>query len=317
LTTPSLWSGFFSITGDGKQIAYLALNPMTSIDKYAFDPVSGKVLGTPTALLGGSLSLIEPDISPDGQWIALRSTGAQDDLYLLKSDGSGLRQLTSDAWRERTPMWSPDGKRIAFHSDRSGRYEAWTIQPDGSGLTQLTHSKGYEVLQPRWSPDGARIAWEDGDRAGVIDLSGAGGETNEELPNVSETLRFFPRTWTRDARSIYGSVSGPGSTDGGLWVYSLDSHRYEKLTDIGDDPKLLRDGQRLLYDRDAELSLFDLRSRQSSPVGSGRMYRGLSGQNSFAISPDNRWLCVIRDVSEGDIWVANLEPTNATKGTAK
>jgi Tol biopolymer transport system component len=308
LTTPSRWSGFFSVSGDGKQIAYLALDPMTSVEKFAFDPTSGRPLGAPTAILRGSLPLIEPDISPDGQWIAIRSTGAQDDLFLLKSDGSTLRQLTNDPWRDRTPMWSPDGKRIAFHSDRSGTYEAWTIQPDGSGLTQLTHSKGHQVIQPRWSPDGSRIAWEDGTQAGIVDVTKPGIETNEELPNVSETLRFYPRSWSADGRRIFGWAAGAGNIDGGLWVYSLDSRRYEKLIDSGRNPKLLKDGQRLVYQRGGALFLYDFRSRQSSAVGTTGLLWALGGRNSFAMSPDERWFCIVRDVSEGDVWLATLKP---------
>jgi Tol biopolymer transport system component len=291
---------------------------MTSVEKASFDPASGKVGTAPTTLLRGSLSLIEPDISPDGQWLVLRSTGAQDDLYLLKSDGSVLRQLTSDAWRERTPMWSPDGTRIAFHSDRSGRYEAWTIQPDGSGLTQISHSpKGHQVLQPRWSPDGTRIAWEDGDSAGIIDLSKPGVETEEALPKVSETLVFFPRSWAADGRSIYGSAAGVGRTDAGLRVYSLDTHRYEKLTDVGSDPKVLLDGKRLLYERNGQLRLYDLGARTSSVVGTFSSYQTGAGQNAFAISRDNRWIYIVHDVSEGDIWMVTLEPATAPMGTSK
>src|SRR5262249_11324194 len=140
LTTPSRWSGYFSISSDGKNIAYLALDPLTSVERVAFDPVEGRAIGSPTTTVRGSLLLKEPAISPDAEWIALRSWGREDHLYLMKPDGSGLRQITSGSRRDRDPAWAPDGKRIAFHSDRSGRYEAWAIQPDGSGLTQLTHS---------------------------------------------------------------------------------------------------------------------------------------------------------------------------------
>ena len=311
LTTPSRWSGFFSVTGDGTRISYLALDEMTSIERLAFDSTTGRPIGGAAPILRGSLNLIEPDISPDGEWIVLRSTGAQDDLYLLKSDGSALRQITADAWRDRTPMWSPDGKRIAFHSDRSGRYEAWSIQPDGSGLTQLTHSKDHEVLQPRWSPDGSRIAWEDGDHAGIIDVSKAGAQSDEELPRVSETLTFYPRSWSPDGRSIYGTAAGAGSRDAGVWIYSLDTRRYEKLTDIGADPKPLRDGQRILYERIGQLKLYDRRTRESSLVGTSASYQTGPGQNAFAISQDDRWLCTVHDVSEGDVWMATLKPAAA------
>jgi Tol biopolymer transport system component len=307
LTTPSRWSGYFSIAGDGKQIAYLALDPMTSIEKIPFDPASSAPLAVSTSLLRGSLNLVEPDISPDGEWIALRTTGAQDDLFLLKSDGSVLRQLTNDAWRERTPMWSPDGRRIAFHSDRSGTYEAWTIQPDGSGLTQLSHSKGHQVLQPRWSPDGTRIAWQDGDHFGIVDLSKAGAETDEVLPRISETLVFFPRAWSADGRSLYGSAAGAAGPAAGVFVYSLDTRRYEKLTDDGEDPKLLHNGRQMLYERKGLLHLYDLRTRASLRIGAAGLFRTGPAQNAFAISPDDRWICLVRDVSEGDVWMATLQ----------
>jgi eukaryotic-like serine/threonine-protein kinase len=309
LTTPSRWSGWFSISGDGRQIAYLALNPMTSVETVAFDPASGKTVGAARTILRGSLFLMEPDISPDTQWIALRSGGAQDDLYLLKPDGSALRQLTSDAYRDRTPMWSPDGKRIVFHSDRSGNYEAWAIQPDGSGLTRMTHSKGHEVLQPRWSPDGSRVAWQDGDHAGIIQLKTTGGETNEDLPRISDDLQFFPHSWSSDGRTIFGSALGAGSQDAGIWRYSLDTRRYEKLTDAGRNPSLLKDGRRLLYETQG-IYLYDLVTRVSIPINiSSGAPRRLLNANSFSLSSDNRWLCLVRDVSEGDVWMATLPAT--------
>jgi serine/threonine protein kinase/Tol biopolymer transport system component len=316
LTTPSRWSGWFSVAADGNHLAYLALNPMTSVESVAFDPVAGKTVGAPRTILRGSLVLLEPDISPDGQWIVLRSTGAQDDLYLLRPDGSALRQLTSDAYRDRTPMWSPDGKRIAFHSDRGGKYEAWTIQPDGSGLAQLTHSKGHDVLQPRWSPDGTRIAWQDGDHAGIIELAGATGESNEDLPRISENLQFFPHGWSSDGRSIYGSALGAGSQNAGIWRFSLDTRRYEKLIDAGSTPSLLKDGRRLLYEHQG-LFLYDLMTRKSVPLEYSSLLLRRANSTTFSLSPDNRWLCLIRDVSEGDVWMATLGPTPSSSGASQ
>ena len=77
------------------------------------------------------------DLSPDGKLIAFDSRGGtQDDIFMLGTDGTGLRQILDDAHKDRGPSFSPDGRRIAFHSDRAGRYEIWTIAPDGSGLTQ-------------------------------------------------------------------------------------------------------------------------------------------------------------------------------------
>ena len=73
----------------------------------------------------------------------------------MRTDGTGVRQLTNDVHRGRGARWSPDGQNIAFFSNRSGNYEIWTILPDGSGLKQLTATME-EVNNFAWSPDGSQ-----------------------------------------------------------------------------------------------------------------------------------------------------------------
>src|SRR4029453_18331386 len=105
----------------------------------------------------GSKLVAFPDASPNGSWIAFNSEGKQEDLFVAHPDGTGIRQLTDDAYKDRGPRWHPDGKSIAFFSNRSGKYEIWTIHPDGSGLKQLTHYPGAHY--PVWSRDGTKIAF--------------------------------------------------------------------------------------------------------------------------------------------------------------
>ena len=81
------------------------------------------------------------------------------DIFVAAPDGSGMRQLTDDAHRDRAARWSPDGSRIAFYSDRSGKYEVWTINRDGSGLRQITSTPRAPSLYPVWAPDGNQLAY--------------------------------------------------------------------------------------------------------------------------------------------------------------
>src|SRR5207244_1527828 len=90
-------------------------------------------------------------VSPDGQWVAFQSWGHQEDIYVMKSDGSGEKQLTNDIYKDRLPRFSPDGRRIAFFSNRSGNFEIWIIGTDGSGLQQITKDgKASKFIRPAW-----------------------------------------------------------------------------------------------------------------------------------------------------------------------
>ncbi len=86
------------------------------------------------------------DWSPDGSRIAFSMPecgGSQScNVYTIRPDGSGLRQLTHDAGgkvNNGVDCWSPDGRKIAFASTRAGAYQIFVMNADGSGVTQLTH----------------------------------------------------------------------------------------------------------------------------------------------------------------------------------
>lgn len=77
------------------------------------------------------------------------------DLVVMNADGSGRTRLTNHFGSVTGPAWSPDGSKIAFASDQSGRSEIYVVNADGSNRVQLTTTGGFA---PSWSPDGARIA---------------------------------------------------------------------------------------------------------------------------------------------------------------
>ncbi len=300
LRVPTPWAGPMTLSKDGRRIVYATLDEKTNLARVAVDPSGPRVFGDLLPVTQGSRFVSSARVAPDGLWIAFRSAVPEEDLFVVHPDGSGLRQLTDDAARDRGPVWLADG-RILFFSDRSGRYEAWAIRPDGSGLEQLTSTRGEPIYAPLGAPDGRRLVCKIGFTGGLglVDLT---RPLEKRVPVPLPGLAggsFFAGSWSHD-----GSRLALVDSKQRLAVYSFAAGRSEVLPVSGSEPIWMRDGRRLLFRRDGRIHVLELATRQTGeilapPVG--------SSFSAFDLAPDERSMVLAHETREGDLWMLTMQ----------
>jgi len=112
------------------------------------------------------------------------------------------RKIAESGYKEQHPQYSPDGRWIAFDSDRSGERGLWTCEADDENCQQITSYKGTVGGTPRWSPDGRWITFDSRMEglSQIYVISSDGGAPRRLTSGDAENL--IP-SWSRDGRWIY------------------------------------------------------------------------------------------------------------------
>jgi imidazolonepropionase-like amidohydrolase/Tol biopolymer transport system component len=163
------------------------------------------------------------DVSPDGSEIVFDLLG---DLYTLPIAGGEARALTSGVPWDMQPRFSPDGKRIAFTSDRAGGDNIWIMNRDGSSPTQVSKESFRLTNSPAWAPDGDFLAARKhftGTRSlgsGEIWLyHRAGGDGVQMTKRQNEQKDLGEPAFSPDGRYLYYSQD---ITPGRIYQYNKD-----------------------------------------------------------------------------------------------
>ncbi|MCJ7432073.1 MAG: serine/threonine-protein kinase [Anaerolineales bacterium] len=183
----------------------------TSIREFKIAELAGKTTGS--AFWSNDGTKIAFDIADSGP-------GNWSDLYVLEVQTGKATQLTRTPDNEITPVWSPDGKKIAFHKN----CELWMINPDSSGLEKHFERGDQCVSQPRWSPDSQWLAWvspngRDGGGAQFVSVYNPNEKKIFSIPLEFDKDSGHNDEWSPDGSALYVTIETQGRRD----VYKLDT----------------------------------------------------------------------------------------------
>ncbi len=190
------------------------------------------------------------DISPSGKRAVFEARG---DVFTLPAEHGPVYDLTrTSGVAERSPAWSPDGKRIAYWSDRSGEYELTVRNADGSEeertVTKLGPGFRYRLF---WSPDSTKVVFADqAMNINLCDVStGAVSRIDKGLYMFEGTLEGFAVSWSADSRWVaYGRDLA--RRQGAIFLYDTQEKKLNQVTSgFYDDsgPAFDPDGKYLYY----------------------------------------------------------------------
>ncbi len=217
----------------------------------------------------GLFFAVEPAWSPDGKLIAFASRrNGPSHIYVMRADGTHVRQVTHGKSDDDGPAWTPDQRRIAFSRDR----ELFTVGSAGGPVRSLTHGLGGEAANPTLSPDGKLVAYDyrrpgfNSREVWVVGVDGSRPRLVTNLPAVS-TLP----SWSPDGRRIAFESNLHGKH---VEIYSIGRDgrglRRETRSAIDTiDPAWSPNGKEIAFSRDGAIWTVDRTGHERKVTSAG------------------------------------------------
>ncbi|HWI18117.1 MAG TPA: protein kinase [Vicinamibacterales bacterium] len=191
-----------------------------------------------------------PELSPDGRRLALwRTVQGNTDLWLLDLLRSGMTRLTFDAAAEVEPVWSPDGMRLAFASNRTGRYNLYVKASDGSGAEAQLLDSPNPVIPVDWTRDGRWLLYYEVHPATGRDLWALDMTSPQSPPQLvantpaAEVLAQV----SRDGRWVAYQTNESGRFEVVVQPFPNASGKWQVSTAGGAAPRWRADGKELYF----------------------------------------------------------------------
>ncbi len=243
-----------------------------------------------------------PRLSPDGRHVALVIAGSTYDIWLYDVARDTLTRLTYGG-DDNYPVWSPDGKRIAFNSTRAGPANLYVTAADGSGTAERLTTSEYSQYPGSWSPDGRFLAFTEeahpntGDDIWLLPMQG------DRRPQPILQTRFdeWQPRFSPDGRLLAYTSNESGSPEVYVQPYPSLGAKWKISTDGGYEPLWSPTGREIFYRNGNKMMAVSLETRPAFAVSKSRLvFEALyahinSDVPNYDVAPDGQRLLMVRE----------------------
>ena len=248
LVTTSTGGGDFSITSDG-MLVYV--DPVGSLAANARTLVWVDRTGKEESTGAPPHAYLHPRLSPDGKRVAFWNADQDDDIWIwdLGRTNATRLTLTVDASQDRFPVWTADGRRVIFTSNRGGAHNLWWQAADGTGRAERLTTSDSAQFPTGTTPDGAAVVFNEttpttGSRLRQLALNGTG----EVKPLLQGKFDEYNGDVSPDGRWLTYDSNRSGSFEVYVRPFpNVDDGEWQVSTAGGTKPLWARNGQELFY----------------------------------------------------------------------
>ncbi|HEY6991099.1 MAG TPA: winged helix-turn-helix domain-containing protein [Bryobacteraceae bacterium] len=274
-------------TADGRNLVFSSTRG-GKLELWQMAPVTGS---KPVRLVAGGDDPQDLVLSRRGHRLVYTREFGDVNIWRMGLSGSETGKtstLIASTRNEVNPAYSPDGKQIAFESNRSGDENIWVANEDGTNSRQLTFIANAWAGSPQWSPDGQKIAF-DCNVTGNWDIYVVGSQGGKPLPVTTNPASDYKPSWSHDGKWIYFSSSRNGTDQ--IW----------KIPAMGGKPiRISKNANPVAFESPDGKTLYvgDLTELWKMPAGGGeetRIWDSLYG-GSFSPAKDGVYIIDDRDL---------------------
>jgi Tol biopolymer transport system component len=249
--------------------------------------------GTIEPLAAPTRAYVQAALSPDGQRVAVSITSGTDELWLYDLQRGSLTRLAFEQASNLEPVWTPDGRRIAYRNNRTGNWNLYWRPVDGSGSEERLTTSDHNEIPFSWSPDGKVLAFtETNPSTSDVWMLPLESDRKPE-PFLKTPFTNFGPHFSPDGRWLAYASDESGGTQVYVQSYPGPGRKWQISTDGGNAPQWNPKGRELFYRNGNKAMVVDVTTSPTFSAGKPRvLYDGPAG----VVSPDGQRFLAVQAV---------------------